>query len=202
MKRLAEIYVYGNFHIASIAAICFYLYNGRLNQAIIIFLASFSYYNLCGIISVKNYSNTLLDKRLFWISKHLTEIIFMMVGSAVLAIFYWMKLYETRQYRIDYIPLIISLVLCILYLFLRHIPILKNLLIGIVWILIMHIWDNWDFSFLDLFLLIYLTCISLWYDQTSSQFKSAFIDILIILPFLIYSIAERCYFLYVDNYKL
>lgn len=193
MKKLVEIYLYGNFHIALIAAICFYLYNQRTQQAIIIFLGTFSYYNLCGILSVKNYSNTLHNERLFWISKFLTELIFMIFASSTLAIFLWIKLYESNQYIIDTIPLILSLLLSVSYLFLRSIPLLKNLIIGIVWILVMHIWVNWDFSLLDLFLFIYLVFISLWYDSTRNQVKRAFIDILIILPFLIYILLERWY---------
>lgn len=195
MKKLAEIYIYGNFHIALIAALCFYLYNRRFNQAAIIFLATLSYYNFCSIINVKNYSITENNKRLYWISKFLTEIIFLGVASSVLAIFLWIKLYESNHYRIDKIAFVLSLAFCLLYLFVRQVPILKNLLIGVVWIMVMHIWVNWNYSFLDLFLILYLTSISIWYDRTSSQFKKALIDILIIVPFLIYSIAENCYFL-------
>jgi hypothetical protein len=190
LKRFFEIYVYGNFHIALIAAVCFYLYNERLNQSIIVFLATFFYYNFCGIVSIKNYSMILDNERLMWISKHLTEIIFMCIAAFVLAIFLWIKLFEINSYRLDYLSLIISSALCFIYFFIRRISILKNIIIAIVWILVLHIWSNRDYSFIDLFLLFYLTILSIWYDRATSQTKRALIDILIIAPFLICCIVE------------
>jgi ABC-type multidrug transport system fused ATPase/permease subunit len=108
---------------------------------------------------------------------------------------------DTNQYIVDYIPLSVSICLCLGYLFARKISILKNGIIGLVWILVLHIWVNWDFSYLDLFLFCYLTFISIWYDKTRSQLKKAVIDSLIILPFIMYYIAEQYYYGQLDSFK-
>ena len=186
LKKIAKIYVYGNIHIALIAALCFYLYNQQGSQAILIFLASWSYYNFCNIIHVTDYQKAMHDERLKWISENLTEVIFATIGSIAIGSFLWIKNIENSDTHLDYITLTCLGLFGLDYFFLRHIPYLKNLVIALVWILVMHLWSRWDPSPLDIFLFIYLLLISIFYDRTSSQLKKALIDCLIILPFLAY----------------
>ncbi len=192
LKKIAKIYVYGNIHIALIAALCFYFYNQQGSQAILIFLASWSYYNFCNIIYVTDYQKAMHDERLTWVSKNLTEVIFSTIGSIALGIFLWLKNIENSDTHLDYITLTCLGLFGLDYFFIRHIPYLKNLVIALVWILVMHLWSRWEPSPLDIFLFIYLLLISIFYDRTSSQLKKALIDCLIILPFLVY----YCKYLY------
>ncbi len=194
-RNIFSIYVYGNIHISLIAAFCFYLYNQRLDQAFIIFFATFFYYNLCNIIYIKDYSKTIHNQRLTWVSKHLTEIIFASIGASIMGVFISIKLYESQQFTFNFPALLASLFFSIIYFFIRHTPILKNVIIGIVWLLVMRIWTHWDLSYFDLFLFLYLACISILYDKTKNQLKKVLIDCLIILPFLFYAVSLR-YFLF------
>ena len=181
---MAKIYVYGNMHIALIAGLCFYLYNQQDSQAILIFLASWSYYNFCNIIHVTDYQKAMHDERLKWISENLTEVIFATIGSIALGSFLWIKNIENSYTHLDYIVLISLSLFGLDYFFIRHIPYLKNLVISIVWILVMHLWSRWNNCYIDFILFIYLMFISIYYDSATSQLKKALIDCLIILPFL------------------
>ncbi len=184
LNKIAKIYVYGNIHIALIAALCFYLYNQQGSQAILIFLATWSYYNFCNIIHVTDYQKAMHDERLKWISENLTEVIFATIGSIALGSFLWIKNIENSDTHLDYIVLISLSLFGLDYFFIRHIPYLKNLVISIVWILVMHLWSRWDNCYIDFILFIYLMFISIYYDSATSQLKKALIDCLIILPFL------------------
>jgi hypothetical protein len=191
LKKMARIYVYGNVHIALIAGLSFYFYNHEFNHASLIFLATWSYYNFCNIIHVTDYQKALQNERLTWVSKNLTEVIFITIGSIALMSFLWLKNMEHSVARLDYIALASISLFGLDYFFIRHIPYLKNLVIALVWVLVMHLWSHWDTRPLDVFLLIYLLFISIYYDRTSSQLKKALIDCLIILPFWIYFLAEK-----------
>jgi hypothetical protein len=191
LKKMARIYVYGNVHIALIAGLSFYFYNHEFNHASLIFLATWSYYNFCNIIHVTDYQKALQNERLTWVSKNLTEVIFITIGSIALMSFLWLKNMEHSVAHLDYIALASIILFGLDYFFIRHIPYLKNLVIALVWVLVMHLWSHWDTRPLDVFLLIYLLFISIYYDRTSSQLKKALIDCLIILPFYIYFLAEK-----------
>lgn len=169
---------------------CFYLYNHRLEQAFVIMFSTFFYYNLCNIIYVKDYSLTLNNSRLSWVSTHLTEIIFASIGAFVIGSFLGIKLLESNQYKIEYLTFIACSFLSTGYFFIRNTPFLKNIVIGLVWVLVLHIWTIWDTSYFNLFIIVYLTLISIWYDKTKDQVKKAIIDSLIPIPFLIKYLAE------------
>ena len=73
----------------------------------------------------------------------------------------------------------------------HHFKYVKNFTIACTWILTMHLWQNRDASWVDVFLILFITCVSIRYDKTESILKKALIDSLIILPFLANFFAEK-----------
>jgi len=191
LLNLLKTYLYGNIHIAFIASVCFFLYNWRLKQALIVGLCTFFYYNLCSISYIKNYEVTTNNERLAWVSRHLTELIFAMIGSAVFILFFITRSNYYIKSTVDAIAVCGCFSLCLTYFYLRHFKYVKNFTIACTWILTMHLWQNRDASWVDVFLILFITCVSIRYDKTESILKKALIDSLIILPFLANFFAEK-----------
>ncbi|MFN6349150.1 MAG: hypothetical protein ACK4VL_04405 [Chitinophagales bacterium] len=200
-KKIVRVYVFGNIHISIIAGACFYFYNNRIDQAIIVLLTTFFYYNFCSIIYMKDYDITIKNDRLAWVSNNLTEVIVAMMGVLVVGVFLWIKCLESKTGLIDLIPFVSSIALCFGYFFIRHISILKNIVIASVWILVMHIWKNWEASLMDIFLLVYLTFVSISYDRTRHHLKKLIIDTLIVIPFLGYFLAVKYHLINIESIK-
>lgn len=167
------------------AGCSYYLLNSQFQISVLLFLFTLIYYNFCGILSVKNYQYAMQNSRLSWISRHLTEILFVNMGLGIVAMLIFYKLYNLGNIDRFDTYLFICILLSSIYIFTRHIPILKNIIIACVWTLAMHIGSSKEFTYLDIFIWTYLLALSIWYDRTVSQIKKALIDCLIVVPFLI-----------------
>jgi hypothetical protein len=188
IKRLFRAYVYGSVHIAVVGGLAFYLINFKnLYLSILIGFAIFIYYNVCRIIDVQNYNSIQNNALLQWISRNLTELILAISFSIVIVILVYFKIEESLYRSFFFIP-IISLI--IIYLPLRKIQYLRNLIIGFTWMFV-TIFSNTtsfcDLSFtwaLHLVLGFYLSIISFIYDKSKSVFLLFCIDLLILIPYI------------------
>ncbi len=195
--RLLRSYFYGNIHISIIAGSCYYLYNRHWKHSIIVMLCTFFYYNFCSIIYVKDYDLAKKVKRLAWVSLNLTELL-ITIGSALIIIGLLMSKYEPFFHeRLDYKVVASCLILCIIYFKLRHTKFIKNILIAVVWILVMHLWEKWDMSYFDGFLFCFLFLISFMYDKSTNEYRKIALDTSILMPFMLYYLIK-----YYNHYLL
>lgn len=192
MKRIFEIYVYGNFHIAIIGAILFYLsHNGwgiPIQKSIIVGILIFIYYNVCNIVSVIDYEKVRANIELKWISDHLTELIFLIIGFFIVLGLIYLKNIEFFYFS----ELIYLLIYGLGYFKIKKIPFVRNFYIGFVWVWVLHLWSPDCWNQYDYILIIYLSALSYIYDKCQQLSCKFLLDISILFPnlFLFYFIQE------------
>lgn len=177
-----NISVYGNVHISIIGAFMFYKLHASLDNAVqysVIFSAMiFIYYSLSQIISVRNFEDINGSNELTWVNKNLTEIIF--ASGFVSTIF----LYLVHRYigiLAFFSEVYLVLALGILYFFVKKYLGLKNLMIGLTWILALSMFQsqeqgvNWYYG-------LYISGISFIYDKVKDIRGKWLIDTALLLP--------------------
>lgn len=197
MKRLAETYIYGNFHIALIGGFLYYLsrhgWGIPIQKSCFVSILIFIYYNFCNILSVKNYHEVQSNSELKWVSSHLTEILFLITGALAFIAFIYLKNYPLLFSEELYYVIVFGLG----YFFIKNIPIIKNIYIGFVWVFVLHLWSPNSWNPYDFILLFYLSIISFFYDRCQSLICKFSLDVSILFPhfFLFYFIQEVLKFL-------
>lgn len=157
-RNLIRTYLYSSLHIAIIASVMFYLFHPKIMDRVLTSLAFgilvLLYYNSSRILRIKNFEDIHSNPHLTWVSKNLTELIFLIGLSSVV--------FVLILFRIDYSNIntpYFLLGLGMLYPFVRQKQFLKNIIIAQVWCLGLRL-----FQFDSQFLFAYLLFISLWYD--------------------------------------
>lgn len=192
MKRFFEIYIYGNFHIALIGVILYYFsgfgWGIPIQKSIIFGIFIFIYYNFCNIISISNYENVKLNSELKWVSDHLTELLFLIIGFSILLVLLYFRNIDFFYYS----DLIYLLIYAVIYFIIRNIPFLKNIYIGFVWVEVLHLWSPVVWNQYDFILAIYLSIVSYYYDKCQKLRCKFLLDFSILFPhlFLFYIIQE------------
>lgn len=184
LQRFARIYIYGNIHISIIGAIAFYQINmthsSRIEESVMVAMMIFIYYNLSQIISIKKYENIKGNSELEWTNRNMTEIIFAMLFS----LFSFLVLYYPLCDRSNLLSLIEIVFIGTIYFFLKKIPILKNLLIGVAWAMMLRIFDHYHLPS-DFYLALYFSVISFFYDKVLKIEYKFSLDLLILIPFVL-----------------
>jgi len=189
--RLLRAYLYSSLHIALIGGFTYYLAHYRmynnLFESLFFGISVFIFYNFSRFVRIKNYEKIQDNPHLYWISKNFTELLFVNGFCIVFLI-----LLHTKVEIQTFFPWF-TLPLCILYLFIRKIKYLKNIIIAIVWwACIRNYEDSLNRVLFDTSIIIYFFFLSIWYDRkdlpNGKKYELYYlfgVDILMLLPFLI-----------------
>jgi hypothetical protein len=162
MNRWIKSYFYSSAHISIVGAIFFIGTQASIHstvwfQALMVMGAIFCVYNLMRITRVHDFEAIQNNSHLTWVSSHLTELIFAILGfvSLILCTMPLVHFNRTNGYL---------MILVVLYLFGRKVLFLKNSIIALCWGYVPFVFDK-QFSFsLMCFYTLFFLWLSIWYD--------------------------------------
>lgn len=183
LQRFFRTYIYGSVHIALIGGFAYYLIHFSeifiIEKSTLIGCMIFFYYSLSQLICIRDYEKIKGNEELEWVNRNMTEIVFAMGFSLV---FICMIYFQLKTW-IGIKDIIILCAIGFSYFFIKHIPIIRNLVIGLAWYWVLCINTEAKPEHIILYTL-YFSFISYIYDRVFKiQFKFL-VDLLILLPFI------------------